>query len=216
MTNVNKVLSGQQWRIDSIKWANVPLACLSFNHITGSLLHILPRGQTILHHICVHMSSRVWVCVYDNVCVCGIFVFACGRHHFTFIETSSSPWGTCTDFRPAAMLASIDSPGLRLGWGSRSSVAPERWPTPGQSSVGEDRVSSPGHRLGAPTFPVETWKHEHTNSHIKKVCSGKSPTGKRTTGMYFSAWYIHVQTKWAVFLKPRNFHAAFLYYTISC
>lgn len=42
LTNVNKVLSGQQQRIDSIKRANVPLACLSFNYITGSLFHILP------------------------------------------------------------------------------------------------------------------------------------------------------------------------------
>lgn len=51
LTNVNKVLSGQQRCIDSIKQANVPLACLSFNYITASLSHILPRGQAILHHI---------------------------------------------------------------------------------------------------------------------------------------------------------------------
>lgn len=85
--------------------------------------------------------------------VCGFSVFACGRHHFTFIEMSSLPWGTCVKLRPAAMLASIDSPGLRLVWSGLSPVAPERWPTPRQSSGGENRVSSPGHRLGAPVFP---------------------------------------------------------------
>lgn len=126
LTNVNKVLSVRQRHIDGIKRANVPLACLSFNYIAGSLRCILPRGQPILHHICVHMSrgSHAWVCVrlYHKhvrapvcVCVCGLSVFACGQHHFTFIEMSSAPRGPCAELRPAAMLASIDSPGLRLG-----------------------------------------------------------------------------------------------------
>lgn len=65
LTNVNKVLSGQQRCIDSIKQANVPLACLSFNYITGSLSHILPRGQAILHHIwaLVHMCGYACACI---------------------------------------------------------------------------------------------------------------------------------------------------------
>lgn len=124
-------------------------------------------------------------------CVCVAFMFACGQHHFTFIEMSSSPWGACVELRPAAMLASIDSPGLGLGWGSLSPVAPPRWPAPRQSSGGENRVSSPGHRLGALTLPVETWKcetklcvfaraREHRNSPIKQaqVCSRKTPIRK--------------------------------------
>lgn len=94
LTNVNKVLSGQQRCIDSIKQANVPLACLSFNYITGSLSHILPRGQAILRHIwaLVHMCG--YACAWIITCVCGS-MFACGQYHFTFIEMSSSPWGTC-------------------------------------------------------------------------------------------------------------------------
>lgn len=69
LTNVNKVLLVQQRWIDSIKQANVPLACLSFNYITRALLYILPWGQPIFHHICVHINSCVWVCVHDNTCV---------------------------------------------------------------------------------------------------------------------------------------------------
>ena len=200
LTNVNKVLSGQQRRIDSIKRANVPLACLSFNYITGSLLHILPRGQPILHHICVyiwapaHMCGYVRACIITSVCVCVCacvcvaFMFACGQHHFTFIEMSSPPWGACAALRPAAMLASIDSPGLGLGWGCLSPVAPARWPAPRQSSGGERRVSSPGHRLGAPSLPVETGRREtircvfaRARGHAvtqAQVCSAETPIRK--------------------------------------
>lgn len=165
LTNVNKVLSGQPQRIDSIKRANVPLACLSFNYITRSLLHILPWGQPILHHICVHMRCglHVWVCVcmyyhmLVRVCVwlsC-LLVDGITLHLLKWAALPGAPVK-----RPAAILASIDSSGLGLGWGSASPVAPVRWPTLRQSSGGESRVSSPGHRLGALLLPVEMWKCE--------------------------------------------------------
>lgn len=78
LTNVNKVLSGQRWRIDSIKRANVPLACLSFNYITESLLHIsAPRTSDSPSHqrtyelcgtrACLHVSVDMCVCVCMHV-----------------------------------------------------------------------------------------------------------------------------------------------------
>lgn len=78
LTNVNKVLSGQRWRINSIKRANVPLACLSFNYITESLLHIsAPRTSDSPSHqrtyelcgtrACLHVSVDMCVCVCMHV-----------------------------------------------------------------------------------------------------------------------------------------------------
>lgn len=76
LTNVNKVLSGQQRRIDSIKPANVPLACLSFNSITGTHLHIsaLRTANSPPHlRTCMRPCSRVWghvyTCIMMYVCV---------------------------------------------------------------------------------------------------------------------------------------------------
>lgn len=116
LTNVNKVLSGQQLRIDSIKWANVPLACLSFNYISASLLHISPRAQAIVRCICVHMS-HVWVCV-CQICVC-VCVWTASL--YIYWNEKLSP-GCSAELRPAAMLASIDWPGLDAAcplWPSR-------------------------------------------------------------------------------------------------
>ncbi len=160
-----------------------------------------------------HMCGYLCACIITFVCVA--FMFACGQHHFTFIEMSSSPWGACAELRPAAMLASIDSPGLGLGWGSLSPVAPARWPAPRQSSGGENRVSSPGHRLGALPLPVETWKcemilcvfvraREHRNSPIKQaqVCSGKTPIRKmcHMRPIHFSAWHYTTYSKHKIFV----------------
>lgn len=92
LTNVNKVLSGQQRRIDSIKRANVPLACLSFNYITGSLSHILPRGQAIQHHICVHMSRAaacVGMCV--RACLLCLLVHSITLHLLKWVALPGAP-----------------------------------------------------------------------------------------------------------------------------
>lgn len=164
LTNVNKVLSGQQRRIDSIKRANVPLACLSFNYITESLLHILPRGQPILHHICVHMSSgsHVWVCVCACIITC---LGVCGFHVCLWTASLYIYWneqlslGRLCGAEACSHASIYRLPRIKAWLRQPFPLWPRRGdPQPRQSSGGEKRVSSPGRRLGALPLPAETWK----------------------------------------------------------
>lgn len=158
LTNVNKVLSGQQRCIDSIKQANVPLACLSFNYITGSLSHILPRGQAILRHIwaLVHMCG--YACAWIITCVCVALCLLVDSITLHLLKWAALPGALVRKLRPAAMLASIDSPGLGLRWGSLSLVAPPRWPTLGQSSGGEKQGEISWAQIRGPW--LSQWRHE--------------------------------------------------------
>jgi len=130
------------------------------------------------------------------VCVCVALVFACGQHHFTFIEMSSSPWGRRCGAEACSPARIYRLPRIR-GCGLRR--APPPWPRRGDPhrdkvQAGENRVSSPGHRLGAQPLPADTWKwgtircvFVHTPGRpIKQaqVCSGNNSPIKKTCHMW--------------------------------
>lgn len=151
----------QQQHIDGIKRANVPLACPSFNDIGASFRCILPLGQPILHHACLHKSrsSRVGVCVhlYHNLparlCVWLVPVCLWTASLYIYWNEQGSQGSLCrAQARSHARIYRL--PRIKA-WLRQPSptVAPERWPTRRQSSAGEDWVSSPGCRLGAPSSP---------------------------------------------------------------
>lgn len=146
LTNVNKVLSGQRWRIDSIKRANVPLACLSFNYITESLLHIsAPRtsdspshqrtyelcGTRACLHVSVDMCVCVCVCMYNNLCVDSIALH--------LLKWAALPEEDGAELRPAVMPASIDASGLGFRLRQPLPCGPW-WGDPSRDKVQEGRT----------------------------------------------------------------------------
>lgn len=115
-------------------------------------------------------DSHVWVCVclYNNACVCGSHVCLWTASLYIYWNEQLSLGRWCG--AEACSHASIYRlPRIRDWLRQPLPCGPARWPTPRQSSAGESRVSSPGHRLGALPLPVETWKcemiwREHTQT----------------------------------------------------
>lgn len=121
------------------------------------------------------------------MCVCGLSVFACGQHHFTFIEMSSAPRGPGAELRPAAMLASIDYSGIKAWLRQPSAPAPTLPRGPGEVTRSETKFSRGG--LGELSWaqirgprPLPPWRHERVKrygvfvrapEHTQSVPSGK-------------------------------------------
>lgn len=113
-------------------------------------------------------------------------MFACGQYHFTFIEMSSPPWGTCAKAEACSHASIYRLPRIRASLRQTLPRGPgEVTHTGTKFRRGEAGWALLGSDYGGGPVPAETRRRKndmmclctHANSHIKQVqiCWNKTP-----------------------------------------